>query len=118
MEVAMTHGLAWMALMVAACLAAPAVAAPLRRDPQPVVSAPARPAEARPAPAGVSERFVDLDAYLAYLEKRSHLDGGWYRQVAPGLYELQTGNLRRTDGAKGRRTFTREELRKTFGFAR
>jgi hypothetical protein len=64
-----------------------------------------------------SRRFANLDAYLAYLEKRSHLDGAWYRQVQPGLYELQAGNLRRPGGGGGKRVFTREELEKKFGFS-
>jgi hypothetical protein len=70
----------------------------------------------------ISERFADLDAYLAFLEKRSHLDGAWYRQVEPGVYELQGGNLRRprvgSEGEAARRRFTREELARKFGFAR
>ena len=66
----------------------------------------------------INRRFRDLDAYLAYLEKQSHIDGAWYRQVRPGVYELQTGNLRLPDGAPRRRIFTREELEKKFGFAR
>ena len=68
--------------------------------------------------APISERFPNLDAYLAYLEKRSHVDGPWYRQVRPGVYELQTGNLRRLDGAREKRTYTREELERKFGFRR
>lgn len=66
----------------------------------------------------INQRFPDLDAYLAYLEKRAHIDGSWYRQVRPGVYELQTGNLRLPDAGKTRRTFTREELEKKFGFSR
>ena len=66
----------------------------------------------------INRRFRDLDAYLAHLEKQSHIDGAWYRQVRPGVYELQTGNLRLTDGVQRRRIFTREELEKKFGFAR
>jgi len=66
----------------------------------------------------VNQRFPDLDAYLAYLEKRSHIDGPWYREIRPGVYALQTGNLRLPDGGKPKRTFTREELEKKFGFSR
>jgi hypothetical protein len=64
----------------------------------------------------IRERFADLDAYLAYLQKRSHLDGAWYREIRPGVYELQTGNLRLPGATK--RTFTREELERKFGFVR
>ncbi len=64
----------------------------------------------------VSNRFADLDAYLAFLEKRSHLGGAWYREVAPGVYRHETGNLRR-EGGQQARTFTRAELEAMFGFA-
>jgi len=82
-----------------------------------------RPAIAPPAPEGepgmaINQRFIDLDAYLGYLEKRSHMDGPWYREVRPGVYELQTGNLRLPDGGGRKRIFTREELEKKFGFSR
>jgi hypothetical protein len=89
-------------------------------------AAPLKPAPPPPLPAGetvtdsrlpVSARFADLDAYLAYLRKRSHVDGAWYREVRPGVFELQTGNLR-LPGDKARRTFTREELERKFGFRR
>jgi hypothetical protein len=66
----------------------------------------------------LNRRFADLDAYLAHLQRRSHLDGAWYREVRPGVYELQTGNLRLLDGDKRQRVFTREELEKKFGFSR
>jgi hypothetical protein len=64
----------------------------------------------------INQRFPNLDAYLAYLEKRSHMDGPWYRRVRPGVYELQTGNLRRLDEGPRQRLFTREELERKFGF--
>jgi hypothetical protein len=92
-----------------AAVFAPASAAPLKE------TAPPAPAPGGPAP--INERFPTLDAYLAYLEKRSHMDGAWYREVRPGVYELQTGNLRLPDGGGRKRTFTREELEKKFGFA-
>ena len=84
----------------------------------PAVAAPSGPLDDKRAGAPINERFPSLDAYLAYLEKRSHIDSAWYRQVRPGVYELQTGNLRLPDGESRRRTFTREELEKKFGFAR
>jgi hypothetical protein len=70
----------------------------------------------------ISDRFRSLDEYLAWLEKtQAPVDGAWYREIRPGLYELQTGNLRilRADGeeaAEGQQTFTREELERKFGF--
>lgn len=66
----------------------------------------------------ISRRFKTLDAYLAYLEQyEAPIDKPWYKQVRPGVYELQTGNLR-VLGAEGeeKRTFTREELERKFGF--
>jgi len=66
----------------------------------------------------INRRFPNLDAYLAHLEKGSHMDGAWYREVRPGVYELQTGNLRLLDGAKRKRIFTRQELEEKFGFSR
>jgi hypothetical protein len=110
------------ALILAATALTPACAAPPSE---------ARPAVGEPpstdAPAGkavtdtrlpINRRFPDLDAYLAHLRRQSHMDGAWYREVRPGLYELQTGNLRRLDGGADKRTFTREELEKKFGFSR
>ena len=96
----------WAIALIVALVASLATAAPPRAPGAPVMD------DRKPIP----ERFPDLDAYLAYLEKRSHLDGAWYREVRPGLYELQTGNLRLPDAPK--RTFTREELERKFGFAR
>ena len=65
---------------------------------------------------GPSARFATLDGYLEYLETRAQLGGTWYRQVAPGIYEQQSGNLRREDGTPRTRTFTRAELAEKFGF--
>ena len=83
-------------------------------------------ADPPPAPGGqavsdsrkpINQRFPNLDAYLAYLEKGSHMDKAWYREIRPGVYELQTGNLRRLDEDWSQRVFTREELERKFGFA-
>jgi hypothetical protein len=66
----------------------------------------------------VNRRFKTLDAYLAYLEQyEAPIDKPWYKQVRPGIYELQTGNLRilGTEGEQ-KRTFTREDLERMFGF--
>ena len=68
----------------------------------------------------IARRFETLDAYLAYLEQHeAPVDGAWYKQVGPDLYELQTGNLRILgDDGTEKRTFTRAELEKKFGFSR
>lgn len=67
--------------------------------------------------APINQRFASLDAYLAFLERtQGPIDGPWYKQVGPDVYELQTGNLH-LDGPDGeKRTFTRAELAKKFGF--
>ena len=65
----------------------------------------------------ISRRFADLDAYLAYLRRMSAVDRAWYREIRPGVYELQTGgNLRLDGGENAKRVFTRDELERKFGF--
>jgi hypothetical protein len=66
----------------------------------------------------ISQRFRSLDQYLAHLElTQAPVDGPWYREVKPGIYELQTGNLRVLEGtSEPKRIFTREELEREFGF--
>ncbi len=69
----------------------------------------------------INQRFKSLDDYLAHLERTNGpMDRPWYKQVRPGIYELQTGNLRTlgSDGEEvhGKHTFTREELERKFGF--
>lgn len=66
----------------------------------------------------ISQRFGSLDEYLAHLElTQAPVDGPWYRQIRPGVYELQTGNLRVLEGtSEPKRIFTREELEREFGF--
>lgn len=60
--------------------------------------------------------FKSLDAYLAYLrEFAAPIDKPWYREVRPGVFQLQRGNLRTLDAPP---TLTREELARKFGFAR
>ena len=74
--------------------------------------------------APISQRFRNLDDYLAFLERtQAPVDGPWYREVQPGIYELQAGGNLHDDGAGGgagaaQRTFTRKELEKKFGFAK
>jgi hypothetical protein len=113
--------LAIASLILSAVLLTPACAAPLKDDPPGAAGALGTSAGKEKAVtenrSRISQRFADLDAYLAYLEKRSHLDGSWYREIRPGVYELQTGNLRLPDGGDRKRIFTREELEKKFGFS-
>jgi len=60
--------------------------------------------------------FRSLDAYLAWLrDYAAPIDRPWYREIAPGRYRLETGNLRPNRPA---RVFTREELERRFGFRR
>ena len=70
--------------------------------------------------APISERFATLDDYLAFLERtQAPVDGPWYREVKPGIYELQTGGNLHLDGPNpSSQTFTREELKRKFGFSR
>jgi hypothetical protein len=62
-----------------------------------------------------NRQFRTLDEYLAHLRKQSHMDGKWYREIRPGVYEVQTGNLH-LDNDTQQRIFTRDELKKMFGF--
>jgi len=71
----------------------------------------------------INQRFKTLDEYLAWLKKtQAPVDGAWYQQIRPGVYELQTGGNLRILGAEGeegyagKRIFTREQLEKQFGF--
>ena len=60
--------------------------------------------------------FASLDAYLAYLrDYAAPMDRPWWREVRPGVYRLETGNLR--TGAAPQEA-TRAELERRFGFAR
>jgi hypothetical protein len=67
----------------------------------------------------INQRFRNLDEYLAFLEQtQATVDGPWYRQVRPGIYELQTGGNLHEDEPRvaAQPTFTREELERKFGF--
>lgn len=60
--------------------------------------------------------FGSLDEYLVYLrDYAAPMDQPWYREVRPGVYRLETGNLR-SDAPP--RHFTREDLERRFGFRR
>lgn len=67
----------------------------------------------------IHRRFASLDAYLLDLERtQGPIDRPWYKEVGPGVYELQTGNLRLDGPGTEKRTFTRKELELKFGFSR
>lgn len=58
--------------------------------------------------------FESLDAYLAYLQQyNGPIDLPWWREVSPGVYELQT-SMREAS----RERATRAELMTRFGFTR
>jgi hypothetical protein len=59
--------------------------------------------------------FDSLDAYLAYLQQyNGPIDLPWWREVTPGIYELQVSLM---PGAAPERA-TRAELMARFGFTR
>ena len=66
--------------------------------------------------APINEQFRTLDDYLRYLERQSHMDGKWYKEVRPGIYALQAGNLHLDTPSGEQRVYTREELERKFGF--
>ena len=66
----------------------------------------------------ITQQFHNLDEYLAFLERQSHMDGKWYKPIKPGLYELQAGNLHLDTPSGDKRFYTREELEKKFGFSK
>jgi hypothetical protein len=70
----------------------------------------------------INKRFRTLDEYLAFLEQtQAPVDGPWYKEVSPGMYQLQTGGNLHLDvpaGATEKRLFTRQELEKKFGFSK
>lgn len=67
----------------------------------------------------INQRFRTLDEYLGYLEQtQGPVDGPWYKEISPGKYELQTGNLHLDVPSGEKRIFTREELAKKFGFSK
>jgi hypothetical protein len=66
----------------------------------------------------INQRFKSLDDYLAWLQQTAApVDRPWYKEIRPGVYELQTaGNLHLDVPSDVQRTFTREELERKFGF--
>jgi hypothetical protein len=77
----------------------------------------------QPAHAPINRRFKSLDDYLAWLRRTQEpVDGSWYEEIRPGIYQLRNGNLRILgpggDETPPGQTFTRAELEKKFGFSR
>ena len=75
-----------------------------------------------PAGDAINARFKSLDDYLAWLRQTQEpVDGSWYEEIRPGVYQLRTGNLRvlgpSGDETPQGQTFTRAELEKKFGFS-
>jgi hypothetical protein len=68
----------------------------------------------------INKRFRTLDDYLAYLERtQGPVDGPWYKEVSPGMYQLQTAaNLHLDVPTKEQQKFTREDLERKFGFSK
>jgi hypothetical protein len=69
----------------------------------------------------INQRFRALDDYLFWLQQHdAPVDRPWYKEIRPGVYELQTGNFAPLPGTPGapQRVFTREELEKKFGFTK
>ncbi|WP_375401988.1 hypothetical protein [uncultured Sphingomonas sp.] len=114
----MTAGLVWPVMFLAATGHAQA-AAPSRGEvvTQAAAARPTtRPSAAFPGglPHARGREFETLDEYLAHLrDYAGPMDRPWYREVSPGLFRLETGNLR--DGSAARH-FTRDQLAKRFGF--
>ena len=107
-DVKLELGMAALLLPMAALAAPPKLAEPLPESSGKTVVEDPRP---------ISRQFADLDAYLAYLRRQSAIDRAWYREIRPGVYELQTGgNLRLDGGGTTKRVFTRDELERKFGF--
>jgi len=67
----------------------------------------------------INQRFPTLDDYLVFLERtQGPVDGPWYKEVSPGMYQLQTGNLHLDVPGEEKRIYTRQELEKKFGFSK
>lgn len=116
----MAQTLRFALLAVAAGVLTPACASPIR---------PAEPADEAREPAArkpgklvtnasipINQQFRTLDEYLAFRKKRGAVDDAWYREIRPGVYQLESGNYR--GPAAEKRTFTREELMRKYGFSR
>lgn len=102
------------------CGAPPGVVGEDRPTPPPTASKPENNVSSN---APINQRFRTLDEYLDWLRfTQAPVDGSWYEEVRPGVYELRTGNLRilgpEGDETPAPRTFTRDQLERQFGFRR
>jgi len=68
----------------------------------------------RDLPYARGRTFATLDEYLAHLRANGAIDLPWYREIRPGVYELQTSRMPRGEPE----IYTREELMRRFGFTR
>jgi hypothetical protein len=109
-------------LMAIVVAAAPACGTPFRDvEPTDKASKPAADPSEKPvtiAPIPLNQRFRTLDEYLAFRKKGAAIDKAWYREIRPGVYQLETGNYRPLGGDDQKRIFTREELMREYGFTR
>ena len=102
-------------VLTSACGAAPSNAGLANDNRQTATTATGKNVTTQASP--INQRYRNLDDYLAYLEQyQGPVDGPWYKEVSPGLYELQTGNLKLDVPGEQKRNFTRDELEKKFGF--
>lgn len=62
--------------------------------------------------------FGSLDEYLAYLRQGAAMDKPWYKEIRPGVFQLQrSGNFRPLGGdVAENEPVTREELARRLGF--
>lgn len=68
-------------------------------------------------------KFASLDEFLLHLrETQAPVDGSWYEEVSPGVYQLRTGNLRvltpEGEAKASPQTFTRAQLMEKYGFTK
>ena len=104
-------------LLTAACSAAPGGAT--RAEDQRSKSAAAKGKHMTSQDQPIHQRYASLDAYLLDLERtQGPIDRPWYKEVSPGVYHLQTGNLRLDTPGEDKRIFTRRELELKFGFSK
>jgi hypothetical protein len=111
------------ALMLAACVAAgctdrPAGAAdPAQghKEQNNMAQGTREPDGVRNLPSSFGRSFTSLDEYLEHLRLYAGpVDQPWYREIRPGVYELETTMTPRS----APRTFTRAQLMREFGFTR
>lgn len=110
---------AWTAIAIAATGCAQTISPPKDLDesvaavsPQPGGQAGHDPVAGLPFANG--RTFGTLDEYLAFRRELGAVDKPFYREISPGLYELDTG---RALSRKPSERYTREQLLAMFGFA-